>query len=571
MDFVGGGRRDDGEPLRRALFENELAVFAFHALDDERFRGPLPLAGEHGVGERQIFQRHLAAAEVGGREAPQFAVDARFFRQHNHRVEPRGQPEPHRGRVLGFDQGVVRRDRAFILVVGGFRPPFPEDAGHSADHHLPVVEGRVLVNAAGENPLLKGRRIDNREKAGPGRAVGEQGAVVLIVGEIASADQSEHATGGVIQSHERPLEVGGRRKRFAAGLFAPGVEEGVVLRIRGVVVIAAAFHLFQARFQRILPGFLQPDVERGIDPEPVTVDALIIAEQPRHLLSDELDCVRFTEDRAAILDRQRLGHGAVIVGPLDPIELQHAAQHESARFQARLAVAPRGELVGAAQHPCQRCAFGEVQLPGGLAEIATRSGFDPVEPGAEIDAVEIEFQDLVFAEILLNPLRHQGFNHLAMEAPVAAGKGVGKAVAGELLGDGGCPLPDSARLPIAQRGARHADVVDAVVLPEAVILGGNERGDDVRRHLGPRNGVPVLDVDFAELLAGAVVDDAGRFHVAELREIERVGLGSVDLQEVIKPTQAGDRAQEQKGHQREKPGAAVKRFSCRRFKPHSLD
>ena len=119
-----------------------------------------------------------------------------------------------------------------------------------------------------------------------------------------------------------------------------------------------------------------------------------------------------------------------------------------------------------------------------------------------------------------------------MKAPVAAGENIRKTVAGELLGDGGGALPDSARLPVSQRGARHADVVDAVVLPEAVVLGGNEGRDDGKRHFRARNSVPVLVENLTQLLAVAVVDDAGRFHVPELRQIERGGRGAVNLLEI---------------------------------------
>ncbi len=84
-----------------------------------------------------------------------------------------------------------------------------------------------------------------------------------------------------------------------------------------------------------------------------------------------------------------------------------------------------------------------------LAKIALRRRLDPVGARAEIDPVEIEFEDLGLGELVLEPYRQHHFLELAHH--VALGRQ--KQVLGKLLRDGRAALRDAAMQHVRQHGA----------------------------------------------------------------------------------------------------------------------
>ena len=81
------------------------------------------------------------------------------------------------------------------------------------------------------------------------------------------------------------------------------------------------------------------------------------------------------------------------------------------------------------------------------------------------------------------------------------------------------PLP-----PMLAHAARAMPIdVEAGVLPEAAILGGDERGEHVRRHALEADERAVLDREGADLLAVGGEDQrlAARLIVGELAEVLR--------------------------------------------------
>ena len=73
----------------------------------------------------------------------------------------------------------------------------------------------------------------------------------------------------------------------------------------------------------------------------------------------------------------------------------------------------------------------EAQMVGAMAEEAARRGVDAIGAAAEIDAVEIELEDLVLAELALQRERQDRLLDLAAEAAVVGQEDVAR----ELLGD----------------------------------------------------------------------------------------------------------------------------------------
>ena len=118
----------------------------------------------------------------------------------------------------------------------------------------------------------------------------------------------------------------------------------------------------------------------------------------------------------------------------------------------------------------------QAQMVGAMPEEGSRGGVDSIGAAAEIDAVEIELENLVLAELALERERKNGFLDLPHEAPVVRKEDVAR----ELLGQRRCRADP---VVLDHRGAdraRKADRVDADMAAEASVFGR----DDRRAHLG---------------------------------------------------------------------------------------
>ena len=105
-----------------------------------------------------------------------------------------------------------------------------------------------------------------------------------------------------------------------------------------------------------------------------------------------------------------------------------------------------------------------------LAEIALRRGFDAIGAGAEIDAVEIELEDLVLGMLALQPERELHLLQLALQGALLGQE----QVLGELLRQRRAALRDAAMQDVGDGGAHDADRVDAEMRIEAAVLDGDE-------------------------------------------------------------------------------------------------
>ena len=94
---------------------------------------------------------------------------------------------------------------------------------------------------------------------------------------------------------------------------------------------------------------------------------------------------------------------------------------------------------------------------GAVPEELARGRVDPVGAAAEIDAVEIELEDLILAELALEREREDALLDLADEGPVVGQEDVAR----ELLGDGRAALAPVAGAQPNLDGARDSDRIDA--------------------------------------------------------------------------------------------------------------
>ena len=149
-----------------------------------------------------------------------------------------------------------------------------------------------------------------------------------------------------------------------------------------------------------------------------------------------------------------------------------------------------------------------------LAEEFLRRLFDAGGAGAEIDAVEIELDDLVLGEILLEPQREHRFLRLARHGAL----GLEEQVLGKLLGERRAALDDAAGLGILDRGAHKAHRIDAEMRPEPAILDGDDRLGNIGRQF--------IDADFIAEEGAALGENVaigGEQHDARLagRDLEQ--------------------------------------------------
>ena len=114
----------------------------------------------------------------------------------------------------------------------------------------------------------------------------------------------------------------------------------------------------------------------------------------------------------------------------------------------------------------------------GLAEVAIRGGFDAIEALSQVDLVQIGFEDRCFR---IAPFERRGGQHLAK---FTTDSFVTLAVGHphQLLRDRAAALHDAARAKIGETGSGETNEVVAAMLIEPPILGGENRGDQMRRN-----------------------------------------------------------------------------------------
>ena len=105
-----------------------------------------------------------------------------------------------------------------------------------------------------------------------------------------------------------------------------------------------------------------------------------------------------------------------------------------------------------------------------FAEVALSGGFHAIGAGAEIDAVEIEIENLVLGELVLQPQRQHDLLKLAAIGALLRQE----QVLGELLRQRGAALRNAAAHDVGNGGTRDADRIDTEMRMEAPVLDGDE-------------------------------------------------------------------------------------------------
>ena len=206
-----------------------------------------------------------------------------------------------------------------------------------------------------------------------------------------------------------------------------------------------------------------------------------------------------------------------------------------------------GVFGGRLEQPRQHGGFRQVHVARRLVEVVLRRRVDPEGAAAEIGAVEVEFEDLGLGQPHLQPQRQERLLDLALDGALVRQE----QVLGELLGDRGAALHHAAGARIGEHRAQRAGEVDAEMLVEAAVLGGEHRLDQVVGKLLKRHRIVVPDAARADLGAVAVEEGDG-----ELRLLEPVVVGGL-----------AERRDRQRQHQ-QKPAGAERKALRRRLDQH---
>ena len=186
----------------------------------------------------------------------------------------------------------------------------------------------------------------------------------------------------------------------------------------------------------------------------------------------------------------------------------HLGQHQVAALHRQLGEAARIVVGGRLGQRGQERRLRQGKVAGGTPEVSAGGSLHAVVAVREVDLVQVQLQDLLLAEDALDPARD---DHLRELAPERAGPGeaVGKDVARKLHGDGAGALLERERPQVAPDRSRHAAPVDTAVLVEPLVLDGEERAGQLRRHGGEWHHDALFRSEARQQLAFTVENQAG--------------------------------------------------------------
>ena len=180
------------------------------------------------------------------------------------------------------------------------------------------------------------------------------------------------------------------------------------------------------------------------------------------------------------------------------VVLDHLPQHDVAALGGALGIQHRVVITGALEHANQGRAFQHVELAGRFVKVGLSRHFNAKRVIQKRYGVQVSLKDFVFGVEGLDLQRSDDFLDLARHAARAPDL-FRKQVARQLLRDG------RAALCIAADGVKNrsggALQVNAVVLIKAVVFGGYQRSQHVRRDVGQLDAVAVGAFENRQLLA----------------------------------------------------------------------
>nr|WP_231977766.1 hypothetical protein [Streptomyces sp. TLI_053] len=375
-------------------------------------------------------------------------------------------------RVDGLDHGLAQGDGAVVDVVLVGRRVRGGAVGDGAFAGAVVVglgADREAVGAAAAVGGEAGGEVD-RFEGGADLVVLAQCVVVGLSGVVGAAVDGDDAAGGGFDGGAGDADVGvgggpGGGVEFGGEFLVDGAGEGVLLvLVEGGGDAPAA-------------GLEGGGVEDAVGDQVVVGDADQVA--------------GLAGQAGGGLRVDRVGEGGVgAFGGADEAELDHAVEGVLPAGEGAFAVGGGGGLhvvgAGGLEQGGEVGALREGEFGDVGAVVGAGGALDAVGAAAEVAGVEVAGEDLVLVALLVDLEGDKEFAALAFDGP-ALGEVV---VLDVLLGDGGAALHALAGQGVPA-GPDHALQVDAAVLVEGAVLGGDD-------------GLPGADGDLLDADVGAV-------------------------------------------------------------------
>ena len=326
----------------------------------------------------------------------------------------------------------------------------------------------------------------------------------------------------------------------------------------------------QLRAQRLLRLFLQRGINRRENAQPLA-RRTVAAHDFQHLLVHEVGGVIFLMHRMLVLQhRLRLERNVVLL-PRDPLQLQHPVQHAVPLPNARGVVPPRRELVRAAQQSAQHRRLAEIHLRRIFSEVTLRRRLRAKETVPEINAVQVQLEDLILRAMLLDLPRHEHLAQLALVRSVSRRELLWEGVAGELLRERARTLLVLACAVVFIHRAHHALHVHARVLVEARVLRRDHRLPKRQREMREIHLVAVLCENLAKQRTAPVQHDARGLHRSQPRVVELPRLRLVFPLHLVKNHGGHDRDDQQRAERNGEPPPEEPALFLSRQIQHEMD
>ena len=447
---VGFGYRQDG-----------IGVVAHALVRDDR------------IGRSHVEHRHVVGAERHGRRDAERRRDAHALGDLGHLVHAHGHLQPHEAGVRRHLEGARDAARAVIVVVDIFK------VGVLGVRN--ARRGRAVDHRVGIDARLKGGDERERLERRTGRTTGMIGIGAFPGGKVhlrVATDHGFYVSRGRLDAHERPLD--GIAVGFPVDLlqFCRDRRLGLLLH-RGIERRddgqAAAAHLVRR----------------------VAIGAIRVGEQVLHVTDEVRVLIDALFSRKRFVHHKRLGLRRVMLLLGDVAVRQHAVEHEVATFEAVLTIVDKRVVERRGlRNAHKRCRLGKREIRGILREVALRRGLDAVGAVTVVDGVEVHEQNLVFRVLLLKLHRQVHLAHLALEGDVVHFVDE-DGVAHKLLGDGGRAFAARPR-DVHDERTGDAHEVEAAVVVEALVLGGDGSLEDVRADLAQLHRIAILQLELRE-------------------------------------------------------------------------
>ena len=343
-----------------------------------------------------------------------------------------------------------------------------------ADADRRVDDDRIRLAAGVEH---RGE-IDVGLERGAGLAHRVDGAVELADAVIAAADDGAHRAG-------LGFDHGGG-----------GLADVILLAV-----------LADRLLDRLLRLGLKAGVERGAHGQHAVVAELAGVGELLDLGEGPIEI----PIRARLLLAVDRGRG-IAAGGLDlPLRQEaggdHRVQHDAGARAGGGQIVMGGVFGRRLEQAGEHRRFGQRQVARRFAEVEIRRRLHAERAAAHVSAVEIELEDLVLGEMGLQPEGEEGLVDLALERALVGEE----QVLGELLGERRAALHRAGGAGVDGQRAGGADRVDAPMVIEAAILGGDQRLNEVGRQILQRQRIVMLDAAPADVDAVAIKEGDRQF------------------------------------------------------------